>query len=68
MPETGLQQVYTLEEAAEYLGLTPKTLQKRAYQRQIGYTNSGRRMMFFESDIMAYLHSRRKPASRGGRR
>jgi excisionase family DNA binding protein len=68
MPETGLQQVFTLEQAAAYLGLTPKTLQKLAYQRKIAYTNSGRRMMFFESDIMAYLHSRRRPARRGGKR
>jgi excisionase family DNA binding protein len=49
----------TVQEAAELLRLAPKSLYSLVSQRRIPYRKAGRRLLFLESEILAWT----QPAS-----
>lgn len=61
------QDIYTLDEAADYLGIAPSTLRKYAYGGRIAYCSPHGRMFFAASDLTAYVLRFRKTTAGPGR-
>src|SRR5262245_41095329 len=60
---SALPQLYTLREAARILRCGQSTLRGAARRRQIGHLRQGRRLMFSEADLAAYIGARRVEAA-----
>ena len=59
-----LERLYSLEEAADYLRLSPETLRKWARVGRIGFSKIGDRTIFSESDILSVINRRERPEPR----
>lgn len=55
-----MEQCYTSEEVCQMLKISKKSLDLACMQGRIGYSKPGRRRIFTESDIEAYLASSRR--------
>lgn len=51
------KEIYSLIEAAEYLGIKEKTLRSKTFKKEITYIKKGNRIYFTHYDIMYYLKS-----------
>lgn len=49
------KEVYNTDEAATYLGITPRALRELSRTRQIAHYKPGKRLFFKHNDLMAYL-------------
>lgn len=59
-----MAKVMRLEGAAEFLGLSPRTVQRLAENGEIAISKPGRRMLLFlEDDLLAYVMRYRRAAS-----
>lgn len=54
----------TLEECAEYIRLTPKTIYKKAHYKEIPSRKHGSRLLFHKDEIDAWSAARARPAER----
>ena len=55
---------YSAEQAADFLHIHKNTVQKRAYSGEIKGYKPGRRWVFLEEDLIAYLKSTQPVSSR----
>ncbi|MBI2286377.1 MAG: helix-turn-helix domain-containing protein [Nitrosomonadales bacterium] len=53
----GAHRVLNIEQAAEFLHLHPVTLQRMAKRREVPAAKLGRRWIFLEIDLVAYLRA-----------
>ena len=59
-----MAKVMRLEGAAEFLGLSPRTVQRLAENGEIAISKPGRRMLLFlDDDLLAYVMRYRRAAS-----
>ncbi len=58
----GLPRYFTLKESAAIARSGQSTLRAAARRREIGHTRIGRRLLFTEADLRAYLERRRVEA------
>lgn len=61
-PGDVLPSVFSLEAAADLLGLKPSTLKQYAYGGRIAYCSPGKRMLFMLADLMAFINRNRRDA------
>jgi excisionase family DNA binding protein len=52
----------TVEDAADYMGLTPDALRARVKKRNIAFIKDGKRVMFDRVDLDAHMRARRVPS------
>jgi excisionase family DNA binding protein len=57
---SGIERLLTVEEVAELLALSPKTIYAWAGSRRIPSLRLGRSLRFSEKDLKAWLDSRQK--------
>lgn len=55
----------TIQECAEYIRLTPKTIYKKAHYKEIPSRKHGSRLLFHKDEIDAWSAARARPAERG---
>ena len=62
----GMQQkkdVLTLKEAADYMGLVPKTVRELAADGKLAFSKQGRQLYFMTKDVIAYMMENRNDSS-----
>jgi excisionase family DNA binding protein len=57
--DVSIDKPLTLEEAADYMGITPSGLYKLNLKRAIPYSKPGQRIYYRRSDLDAYMMSKR---------
>lgn len=56
------QKFLTRKEVAEILRLTPKSVENKSLSGEIGYVKIGRRVLYSQNEIKAYVAKNTRPA------